>query len=91
MNEPKWTLTELAQHKKISLIALRSRIKSERCQKENPLPSYVLQGEIFIKGSKASEHNLCKRRGTQHTKRYDRSQLLAWFDREEQHKTFKRI
>lgn len=89
MAEPMWTLSELAENKKISLVALRSRIKTERCRAANPLPASKQHNEK-MNSSHGNCHMFVKRR-TGNKKWYVKSELLAWFEAEDAHFKFRRV
>lgn len=74
--EPRWSVSDLAEHKKVSAALLYVRAK------KTPFPPPALQGR--------SNFNTTRVFNRSHT-RYLRSELLAWFEVVDGIKTIKRI
>uniref|UniRef100_A0AB39CDU0 Uncharacterized protein n=1 Tax=Pseudomonas phage HRDY3 TaxID=3236930 RepID=A0AB39CDU0_9VIRU len=91
MREPLWSLKDLAGHTKVAYATLQSRSKTDRQRASNPFPQ---QKHFDSKFSGFNGHNYAERIkglcGSGTASRYKKSELLAWFNAEDQHKPFKR-
>ena len=91
MREPLWSLKDLAGHVKVAYYTLQSRSKIERQRESNPFP---VQAPLDCKFSGFNGHNYQERvrgkYGIGCAARFKKSELLRWFDAEDQHKAFKR-
>nr|DAF93442.1 MAG TPA: hypothetical protein [Myoviridae sp. ctshb19] len=87
--EPIWSLRELADHKKVNLAAIVSRSKPERVRASNPFPNPA-QGMSGRRKFNPAVSETGIRLSSLNTRRFKRSELLAWFDAEDAHSPFKR-